>query len=102
MEEYYDEDYDVDAENYTSEYELLIEAYNNVLTEINRYTDVVEYLWNEKVIPFIESNDCSILEQISRSNYRKFNEMMFSQPIYLELIASYKKIQKKIDILNKR
>lgn len=105
MDEYYDESYemngDMDGVDQVSEYDLLMEALNSVEMEINRYVDVIEFLWNEKVMPFIESTDCSILEKISRSDYRKFYDMMYNQPIYLELIDSCKKIQNKLDILNK-
>ena len=101
----YDDSYDMNGDmddiDQVSEHDLLIEALNSVEMEINRYADVVEYLWNEKVKPFIESNDCSILEQIYCSDHRKFYEMMYSQPIYIELIDSCKKIRNKLDILNK-
>lgn len=100
MEDLYDESYeqynDMDNEEYVDEYDLLMEALSNVEMSIIRYVDMLDHIWNNRIIPFIESDDCSIMER-TRSDSRNFYTMMYNQPIYIEMTDSRKKIQSKLE-----
>jgi len=100
MEDHYNESYDtndMNDEDYVDEYDLLTEALNNVERSISRYVDLLDSIWNTRIIPFIESDDCTIMERVNRSDSRNFYTMMYNQPIYIEMTDSRKKIQNKLE-----
>lgn len=97
---YSDDSHNSDNESKESESELLHWASYEMEYEMSRYTEMLEYLWNEKVIPFIESTDCNILERLTRNDYRKFCKMMYKQPIYRKMVENYKKINRKLAVLS--
>lgn len=82
---------------YVDEYDLLMEALNNVEMSLIRYMERLYHIWNDRIIPFIESADCSIMERLNRSDSRNFYTMMYNQPIYIEMVCSHKKIQNKLE-----
>lgn len=68
---------------------------------INDYTKGVDILWENKILPFVHSNDCSIMDGLmdSRSGYKKFNELMTSTSKFKIIIVSHKRLWNRYNFL---
>jgi hypothetical protein len=74
----------------------LIEAVINTLeTTIEKYVDDVRNIWDEVIVPFMESADCATMEYLQGSDCRKFMNFMTKQKTYCIMVGSHKRLMKK-------
>ena len=52
----------------------------------------VKNMWDAEIQPFIESSDCLILENLSRSDYKRFRDFMCEQKPYRLMMVSQKRL----------
>lgn len=68
---------------------------------MQKYIDDSKYLWDETVLPFIESADCNTLHNLRHDDYDKFIKFMMEQHTYKLMIESKKRLIKRKEYLNK-
>lgn len=70
------------SDEINAEFENLDIAIDNLYMEMNRYENNVLYIWEEIIIPFINSSDCLTLQYLTNNHYKNFLHFMLKQSTY--------------------
>ena len=106
----YDENYDINEKN------IIIVNKNSYLTEINninsilfnlemsmnKYIEDSKKIWDHEFIPFLNSSDCLILQNINENEYSTFINFMIEQKTFRLMLNASIRLKNRLQYLLER
>jgi hypothetical protein len=81
--------------NAIKELELIHGSIDRLAKEIDRYYGVIQGIWYDILLPFINSDDCFTLRYLSDYDYWIFEEFMTSQSVFKVMCASMQRLRER-------
>ena len=75
------------------ELEMIEKTIERLMYEIDRYYEVISWIWDDILVPFMHSNDCNTMRYLSESDKWVFEKYMTSQPIFSVITTSMQKLR---------
>lgn len=98
-----DIDYDNESENMhydiALEYDTTYATLKGVIDTMNKYINDAIMIWNTEIVPFMNSNDCYVLDKLNNRDYNKFIEFMKTQKTYKLMTISKQRLEQRLDYL---
>lgn len=100
-----DNDYDGESESMhydiALEYDTTYAALRALSDTMNKYINDCMVIWNNEIVPFMNSNDCYVLDKINIRDYTKFVELMKTQKTYKLMTISKQRLEQRLEYLRK-
>ena len=83
------------SQNQTSlndEIMILDEVIQTLELTMDKYIDDVEMIWDARIVPFINSNDCMTLGKLNDNDFLKFLNFMLEQKTFKLMSISHKRL----------
>ncbi len=78
---------------------ILDEVIQTLEQTMDKYIDDVEMIWDMRLVPFINSNDCLTLGKLNDSDFLKFLNFMLEQKTFKLMSISHKRLNSRKNYL---
>ena len=77
------------------------DALNQLENSMDKYIDNVKYIWDSSIIPFMDSGDCMVFDNLTDKDFSKFIEFFMKQRTYTKMLETYRRLINRKEFLEK-
>lgn len=81
------------------EYDTTYIALKEIIDTMNKYINDTLMIWNTEIIPFMDSNDCYVLDKLNNNDCDKFIDFMKTQKTYTLMTIAKHRLEQRLEYL---